>query len=149
MKHVMKATTLLREQHGRLDRLLDHIGQNHQSRVDLVRELVEQLLTHVSIEDHFLSVVADRARIRIDRYRDEHARMRNAVLQTVFAETDDDTFTERLRDLSAVVRQHVSGLERDVLPIGESHLRAEELERVGDRMQASWRRALGDAEARS
>jgi hypothetical protein len=140
----MKATSLLRDQHRRLDRLLERTAQDRVSRMELVLKLVEELLTHLSIEDHFLGAVYDRAGIGVGGYRDAHARMRNAVLQAVFAESNDDMFALRLCELRTVFRQHARGLERDVLPLAESQLRAEELERMGERMLSFWSAAIGN-----
>jgi hypothetical protein len=140
----MKATALLRNQHGRLDRLLERLGSERQSRMQLVLELVEELFTHLSIEDHFfLCAVADRVGIQVEPHRDEHARLRNAVLQAVFAEADEGAFALRVRELWAGFRLHTRAIERDLLPVVESQLRTEELERIGDRMQTFWDAAVG------
>ncbi|HZU82930.1 MAG TPA: hemerythrin domain-containing protein [Polyangiaceae bacterium] len=139
----MKATALLRNQHGSLDRLLDRVAAERSSRVELVLELVEALFTHLSIEDtYLLCSIDEKLKIPIRAYRDQHALMRNAVLQTVFAEGDDIAFGERLLELRAAFREHALGVERDLLPLAESRLRPEELERLGERMQAIWNAAV-------
>ena len=139
----MKATTLLRDQHRSLERLVARIGGERHLRMPLVLQLVEELMTHLSIEDHFfLSPIADRVGIRVGRFREDQAAVRNAVLQAVFAEGDDALFGERLRDLATAMERHVRTIERDLLPLVESQIRADELERLGDRMQAFWNAAI-------
>lgn len=139
----MKATTLLRDQHRRLERLLARLGADRHLRMPLVLQLVEELMTHLSVEDHFfLCSVADKVGIRVDAYRDEQGCLRNGVLQAVFAETDDCVFQVRLAELEKSFVQHACALERDLLPLVESHIRSEELETMGDRMQAFWDAAV-------
>jgi hemerythrin HHE cation binding domain-containing protein len=139
----MKATTLLRDQHRSLERLLARLGGERHLRMPLVLQLVEELMTHLSLEDHFfLSPIADRVGIRVDGFREDQAAVRNAVLQVVFAEGDDALFGERLRDLGAAMEGHARTVERDLLPLVESQVRADELERLGDRMQAFWDAAI-------
>ena len=143
---IMMATTLLRDHHRRLQRLLARLGSERQLRMPLVLQLVEELMTHLSIEDHFfLCPVADKVGIRVDTYRDEQARVRNAVLQAVFAETDDGVFDARLQELEKVFLQHARVLERDLFPLVETHVRTDDLEVIGDRMQVFWDAAVGPA----
>jgi hypothetical protein len=140
----MKATTLLRDQHRSLERLLVRLDGERHLRMPLVLQLVEELMTHLSIEDHFfLSPVADRVGIRVDRFREDQSCVRNAVLQAVFAEADDAIFGDRLRELIAGLDQHTRLFERDLLPLVESQMRSEDLEGIGDRMQAFWHAAVG------
>ncbi len=141
---VMKATTLLRDQHRRLERLVVRLGSERHLRMPLVLQLVEELMTHLSIEDHFfLLPVADQVGIRVETFRADQACVRNAVLQAVFAEADDALFAERLRELATVLDHHTRSIERDLLPLVESQVRMDELERIGDRMQSFWSAAIG------
>lgn len=141
----MKATTLLREQHRRLEGLLTHVeSERGQTRLATMLQLVEELLTHLSLEDHvFLRGVADGTGLRLETYREEHAAVRNALLQTVFAEQDEPRFDERLRELAVVMRRHVHVIERDVLGLVESHVPARDLEAMGERMGRYWDAAIG------
>lgn len=140
----MKATALLREQHQHLEELLRQVGHEPGSRLSLVLRLVEELMTHLSIEDAlFLGAVADATSIPVQPYRTEQARVRNAVLQAVFVEGDDAQFDMRLYELAAEFRHHSCTLERDLLPVVETQLRCDELERIGLRMQSYWDSALG------
>jgi hypothetical protein len=140
----MTATTLLREQHRSLEQLLVRVAEEHDSRLALVLQLVEELLTHLSVEDHFfLAAVADRTRIRIEPYREQQGRVRNAVLQAVFVEDDDKAFDARLRELTAELDRHCHVMERDLFPLVEAQLRAHELEVIGARMDSYWHQALG------
>jgi hypothetical protein len=141
----MKATSLLREQHRSLRRLLTRVEREKTLRQPLVRELIEQLMTHLSIEDHFfLCPIADATGIRVDAYRDDLARVRNAILQAVFAELDDAAFARCLRELEAEFASHVSVVERDLLPLVDRQLRPDDLETIGDRMQTFWDAAVGE-----
>lgn len=140
----MKATALLREQHRRLEQLLGQVGRERASRLTLVLRLVEELMTHLSIADtFFLGTVADSTRIRVQPYREDQARVRNAVLQAVFVEEDDAEFDARLCELAVEFKRHAHVLERDLLPLVESQLRVDELEAMGKRMQSYWESAVG------
>jgi hypothetical protein len=140
----MKATTLLRDQHRRLERLLVRLGSERHLRMPLVLQLVEELMTHLSIEDHFfLSPIADRVGIRVDGFREDQALVRNAVLQAVFAEADDPVFEDRLGELMVALDEHARVVERDLFPLVESKVHVDDLEWIGDRMQAFWDAAVG------
>jgi hypothetical protein len=135
----MKATVLLRDQHRRVERLLARVGRERQLRLPLVLQIVEELMTHLSIEDHvFLCRFADATGVRAERYREDQARVRNAMLQAVFAEEHDDKFADRLRDLAHAFDQHSRALERDVFPLAESQMSADDLDAIGNRMQSFW-----------
>lgn len=141
----MKATTLLREQHRRLEGLLTRVeSERGQVRLATMLQLVEELLTHLSLEDHvFLRGVADGTGLRLEAYRAEHGNMRNALLQAVFAEQDEERFDERLRELAGAMRHHAQVMERDVLGLVESHVPARDLESMGERMRRYWDAAVG------
>lgn len=141
----MKATTLLREQHRRLEGLLARMdGERGQVRLATMLQLVEELLTHLSLEDHvFLRGVADKTGLRLEVYRAEHGELRNALLQAVFAEQDERTFLERVRELGLAVRHHVQVMERDVLGLVESQVPARDLDAMGERMRRYWDAAIG------
>lgn len=141
----MKATTLLREQHRRLEGLLSRIeSERGQSKLATMLQLVEELLTHLSLEDHvFLRGVADGTGLRLDAYRAEHGDLRNALLQAVFAEQDERVFAERVGELGVAIRHHVHVMERDVLGLVESEVDARDLEAMGERMRRYWDAAVG------
>jgi len=140
----MKATSLLREQHRRLERLLARVSAEPALRLPLVLQLVEELMTHLAIEDHFfLCAVADATGIRVDAYRNNQSAVRNAVLQAVFVEDDDEVFAERARELQGELAKHVRTIERDLFPLVESQVPAADLEAIGTRMHAYWEAAVG------
>jgi hypothetical protein len=139
----MKATSLLRDQHRRIDALLRRVGDEQQQRLALVLQLVEELMTHLALEDHvFLSRVADATGMRADAYRDDQARVRNAVLQAVFAEEDDAAFSARLMELASAFEHHARLMDRDVFPLADTQLEREDLETMGTRMQTHWDAAI-------
>jgi hypothetical protein len=140
----MKATKLLREQHQRIEQLLREVGHERGARLSLVLRLVEELMTHLSIEDTlFLGTVADSTAIPVEPYRREQARVRNAVLQAVFVEDDDSLFDTRLGEPATEFRRHAGVVERDLFPLVEVQLRSEQLESIGTRMQSYWDCAVG------
>jgi hypothetical protein len=141
----MLATTLLCEQHRRIEELILRVGQERADRrLPLVLQLVEELMTHLSIEDHFfLATVADATGLRVDGFREDQARVRNAVLQTVFAEDQEPVFVQLLRELSSGFERHAKVLERDLLPLVDAQLPGDDLETMGARMQSYWEAALG------
>lgn len=141
----MKATTLLREQHRRLDGLLGRVeSERGQTRLATMLQLVEELLTHLSLEDHvFLRGIADSTGLRLDGYRAEQGDVRNALLQAVFAEQDEGRFAERLGELATEMRRHAHVMERDVLGLVESQVPARDLETMGERMRRYWDAAVG------
>jgi hypothetical protein len=140
----MNAIRLLRSQHRRLEHLLAHVDEERPTRLPRVLQLVEELMTHLSIEDHlFLCYVADATGVRVDEYRDAQTVVRNAMLQTVFVEENDPAFAERLAGLTAAFTDHAHVLERDLLPVVESRLGPGDLEALGDRMQSFWEATVG------
>lgn len=139
----MKATSLLRNQHRRVEALLARVSGDRQERLSLVLQLVEELMTHLSLEDHlFVCRVADATGMRADTCHEDQAKVRNAVLQAVFAEEDDLVFSARLDELSSAFGRHVHLMERDVFPLADSQLKGEDLETIGTRMQMHWNAAI-------
>jgi hypothetical protein len=139
----MNAITLLREQHRRLGALILRVASERHARLALVLQLVEELMTHLSIEDHFfLCNVADATTLRIERYREEQAGVRNAVLQAVFVEDDDVAFDLRLRELRTAFEAYARVMDRELLPLVESHVQAGALEAIGARMETYWHAAV-------
>jgi hypothetical protein len=139
----MKATRLLCDQHRRVETLLVRVACERALRLTLVLQLVEELMTHLSIEEHvFLSRVADATGIRADVYREDQGQVRNAVLQAVFAEEDDALFARRLDELHSAFERHAHLMERDVFPLADAQLKGEDLETIGVRMQTHWNAAL-------
>jgi Hemerythrin HHE cation binding domain len=139
----MKAISLLRDQHRRIGALLARVADEQQERLALVLQLVEELMTHLSLEDHvFLCGLADATGMRAETYRDNQAEVRNAVLQAVFAEEDDVVFGLRLMELASAFERHVRLMDRDVFPLAEAQLRREHLETMGTRMQMHWNAAI-------
>ena len=141
----MKATTLLREQHRRLDVLLRHVqNERGQTRLAAMLQLVEELLTHLSLEDHvFLRGVADTTGLRLETYRAEQSEVRNALLQAVFAEQDEPRFEERLGELASEMQRHTRVMERDVIGLVDCQVPARDLEAMGERMRRYWDAAIG------
>jgi hypothetical protein len=139
----MIATTLLRQLHRRLGALIRRVADEREARLALVLQLVEELMTHLSIEDHFfLCNVADSTSIRVEPYREEHASLRNAILQAVFVEEDDAAFDVRLRELTEAYERYARVMERDLLPLVEAHVSHERLEAIGTRMESYWQAAI-------
>jgi Hemerythrin HHE cation binding domain len=140
----MEATALVRGQHRSLEHLLARIRCQKALRPGLVYRLVEELMTHMALEDRFLlGELGARTAVRIEPYRDDQACVRNAMLQAVFAEAEEGRFADRLRDLAIAFETHTHVLERGLLPLVESALGADELKALGDRMQTFWHAALG------
>jgi hypothetical protein len=139
----MNAITLLRQLHRRLGALIRRVSDEQDARLPLVLQLVEELMTHLSIEDHFfLCRVAESTNIRVDAYRREQADVRNAILQAVFVEDDDAAFSARLHELRAAYERYARVIERDLLPLVEAQVRADDLESLGARMESYWHAAV-------
>jgi hypothetical protein len=139
----MKATSLLRDQHRRIAALLGRIGNEQQHRLSLVLQLVEELMTHLALEDHvFLCRLADATGMRAETYRENQAQVRNAVLQAVFAEDDDVLFAVRLMELATAFKEHARIMDRDVFPLADTQLDGDDLETMGTRMQTHWNAAI-------
>jgi hypothetical protein len=139
----MKATRLLCSQHRHVETLLARVAGERELRLTLMLQLVEELMTHLSIEEHvFLCRLADATGIRADSYSEDQGQVRNAVLQAVFAEEDDVLFATRLDELSAAFERHAHLMERDVFPIADAQLKGEDLETMGVRMQTHWNAAM-------
>jgi hypothetical protein len=140
----MDASKLIRSQHRRLEYLLARVDLEKDTRLARVLQLVEELMTHLSIEDHlFLNRVADETGVRVESFRESQAQVRNAMLQTVFVEDDDETFVVRLGELRKAFAEHALVLERDLLPLVESRMVPAAIEALGDRMQSFWDATVG------
>jgi hypothetical protein len=131
----MKATSVLHHQHRRLAQLATAVEHDEALRIPRLLELVEELMAHVAIEDHFFYwAVADALDIPLASYHDDHARVKNALLQLVLAESDSRSFARRLADLVKAMEAHVALVEQSLVPLVEERMSPEDLEALGERM---------------
>jgi hypothetical protein len=141
----MKATAWLVDQHRQLERLLAALETQKLARLPLLLELVEQLTTHLAIEDHvFYWEVRDRVDLPLDPFQNHHASTKKALVRAVVAEVDDVAFAERLEDLRLQMAEHVRQEEGVLMPRVEAIMTPTELDALGKRMQAFYTTVLKD-----
>jgi hypothetical protein len=135
----MKATRLLRDQHQSLERLVGALLAEEEPRLPLLLELVEQLMAHLAIEEHFFyDGLCDDLGIEVERFEEAHAKLRSVLMQIALAELDDDTLRTRMLELAALLRAHTRDYERDLLPLVESRTADVALEVLGARIETFW-----------
>jgi hypothetical protein len=139
----MKATAVLHEQHRHVEKLVKRIEQATDLRIPLLLELVEELMAHVAIEDHlYYCWLSDALDLDLATYRDDHTRLKNALLQLVFSESDAASFEHRLGDLTRALTTHVAFVDRNLAPTVEQRMPARELEELGERMASFYEAAV-------
>ena len=136
-------------------RLLGTSGGAVKTREKLFAELKAELELHTSLEEQYLFPIlrrnAETRDLVTDAIRD------NEELRSILVELDalpknDDTFSERLKELQKAFRQHAHDEKRQILPAVQLALTEVQVQNVAERIEASVITAEkvkdGEAEAR-
>lgn len=132
----MKATDVIRRDHRAAEELFEKYKKaNHEDRAHMVDKIFEVLDTHEKMEDtHFypkLEQVVEDEEVLKDMEREQRTlEEETARVKEKSGDRDDD-----MQSLMEQVLQHAKKEERDILPLAEKSISAEELEELGDDME--------------
>lgn len=139
----MDALQLLANQHEKVDRAFDRYANlpkdATQERIDLAREVIEDLVGHAAIEEAaFYPTVRDAlpgADEEIDHDLEEHQEAKELLNRLDGVEPSSDEYEAVMGELIPAIRHHVEEEENDLFPRVREALTADERAELGDTMQ--------------
>lgn len=139
----MDAIQLLTDQHQKTDAAFqryERLGKDAtQERIDLAREIIDDLTRHAGIEEvAFYPTVKDAlpdAADEIEEDLEEHQQAKELLARLDGTEPTGDDYDTTMRELIEAVRHHVQEEEQDLFPRVRQAMTAEELESLGDTLE--------------
>ncbi len=132
----MKATRLLESQHRDVEKLFRRINASKGEDEVAVAELSRSLLAHMIIEQTLFSnaITGIEEDLALEAY-EEHAVARFEIGRMLYAK-GGALFESRVTTLEELIERHVEKEEKDLFPKVDKALSGEQLEGLGESMQA-------------
>jgi hypothetical protein len=138
----MKATTLLRKQHRKVEGIFDKLENGGNDRSSLLTELANDLAGHMAIEQTiFYPAVRDIDAEMVEQSYEDHAIAEMALKRLLATQPHDPTFDAKVIALRELIEHHVEEEEEELLPDAEEKMTAEDLESLGDEMETAFEEA--------
>lgn len=139
----MDAIQLLTDQHRKTEAAFERyegLGKEAtQERIDLAREIIEDLTRHAGIEEvAFYPTVQDAlpgAADDIQEDLEEHQEVKELLARLDGTEPTGDDYDATMQQLIGAVRHHVDEEENDLFPRVCEAMTADELESLGDALE--------------
>ena len=141
----MKATDLLKQQHRTVEALFAKIEAGEP---EALKDLASALAAHMAIEHEFFypkSREVDEDAI-LEAF-EEHAIAETALKRALATDTEDESFDARIKVLKELIEHHVEEEEGELLPQVEQEIEADELEALGQKMEARFQQVLNQGYA--
>lgn len=136
----MKATDLLKQQHRTVEALFAKIEGGEP---EALKDLASALAAHMAIEHEFFypeSREVDEDAI-LEAF-EEHSIAETALKRALATDSDDESFDARVKVLKELIEHHVKEEEGELFPEVEKELAVDELEALGEKMQARFDEVL-------
>ena len=136
----MKATDLLKQQHRTVEALFAKIEAGEP---EALKDLASALAAHMTIEHEFFypeSREVDEDAV-LEAF-EEHAIAETALKRALATDPDDASFDARIKVLKELIRHHVEEEEEELFPQVESELESDELDALGEKMEARFDQVL-------
>jgi hemerythrin superfamily protein len=131
-----EATSLLKEQHRKVERLFKQIEEAKADQEELVNELASNLAAHMKIEqDIFYPRVRTFDEDLVLESFEEHSIAEVALKRLIATSPDDEPFDARVTLLKELIRHHVEEEEKSLFPKVDKKLPAEESQELADEMK--------------
>jgi hemerythrin superfamily protein len=136
----MDAIELLESQHREVEKVFAHIekAKSLGAKKKLFEQLADSLAVHATIEEHqfYPAVRAKRTEDILLESLEEHLGIKRVLADLLEVDAADETFDAKIKVLKEQVEHHVKEEETDLFPKSKKVLDAEELEALGQNMQA-------------
>lgn len=137
----MNAIELLKQQHVKVNRALAQMSESERIDPMELRMVADELVAHMVIEEHvFYPRVRELASTRIDESFEEHAVVRFELARALIASGPEQH--ARISVLKELVLTHIREEEGQLLTMARKEVPAEELDRLGTRMQSMFEKAV-------
>ena len=148
----MDAIELLIQQHDEVDDLFEQIEEadDDEEKATLVQALADNLAAHATIEEKIFYPAAYREQTDdlLHEAVEEHLAIKRIVADLLEMTPADENFDAKVKVLKEQVEHHVEEEESDLFPKIKKALKASELERLGDEMEALFESEMQDEPAR-
>lgn len=136
----MKATDLLKQQHRTVEALFAKIEAGEP---EALKDLASALAAHMAIEHElFYPVSREIDEDAILEAFEEHAIAETSLKRALATDPDDETFDARVKVLKELILHHVEEEEGELFPQVEKEIEADELEALGQKMEARFEQVL-------
>lgn len=127
----MKATSLLEDQHRKVEALFEKL-ETGGADAAVLEELANSLAAHMAIEqDIFYPAIKEVDSDLVNESFEEHSIAEVALKRLLATEEGDDSFDARVTALKELIEHHVEEEEEELFPAVEKALSAETLEKLG------------------
>jgi hypothetical protein len=136
----MKATDLLKQQHRTVEALFAKIEGGEP---EALKDLASALAAHMAIEHEFFypgSREVDEDAI-LEAF-EEHAIAETALKRALATDAEDESFDARVKVLKELIEHHVEEEEGELFPEVEKEIDSDELEAMGQKMEARFDEVL-------
>jgi iron-sulfur cluster repair protein YtfE (RIC family) len=132
----MKATTLLENQHRKVEAIFKKLESGRSEPEPLLEDLANSLAAHMAIEqDIFYPAIKEVDEEMVNESYEEHS-LAEVGLKRLLSATDDESFKARVTALKELIEHHVKEEEEELFPEVEKALGDEALEQLGKTMKA-------------
>jgi iron-sulfur cluster repair protein YtfE (RIC family) len=132
----MKATTLLENQHRKVEAIFKKLEGGRSEPEPLLEELANNLAAHMAIEqDIFYPAIKEVDEDMVNESYEEHSLAEVALKRLLSSSPDDDSFKARVTALRELIEHHVTEEEEELFPEVEKALGEEALTQLGKAMK--------------
>ena len=138
----MKATTLLKNDHAAVKRLMAEFGRTTaravKRREALMDQIAQELEIHSTIEEEIFYPAVRRVRggqSLVTEAKSEHKKVDSLVAEAQGMSMDTDEVLEKVEELREAVVHHATEEEREMFPVAEDGL-GDQLQELGEQMAA-------------
>lgn len=136
----MNAIELLESQHRQVEEMFAQIASTADSatRSRVFEDLADSLAIHAAIEEHqFYPVVkANGIRDLVLESAEEHLAIKRVIADIMKADSSDESYDAKIKFLKQLVTNHVGAEEGLLFPQVRTLIPPEQLEELGDEMEA-------------
>lgn len=130
---IMKATSLLKEQHRKVEALFAKIEKGNPN---VLVELANNLVAHMAIEQEiFYPAVRSLDRDQVAESFEEHSVAELALKRALETDSDDEQFSARVTVLKELISHHVKEEESELFPNVEKKMSEADLDELAAAMQ--------------
>lgn len=142
----MKATDFLEQQHREVEDLFEQFENTDEAKKKkaIFQQIAEKLTIHAKLEEKFLYPVgrAVDEDVTLESY-EEHDLVKALIRKIQKTRVNDEFYDARVTVLKEIVEHHVEEEEEEYFPKLEKELSEEQLEELGEKLEAGFERLMG------
>lgn len=149
------AIDILKDDHDRVKDLLSDLEETSNrattQRTELIGKIAEELTTHMKIEETVFypafKAAAEKAEQRVMYFEaeEEHNVLDFELPRVIKTDPSTDDFAAHAKVLKELVEHHVKEEEKEMFPVAKKLMTSEELEALGEKMEARKEKLLAKA----